>query len=143
MQTIHIRRQQCGTNHNMKVPRRAFVGLAIGSGTWDLLYRPFLGPSIQAATRPVAPPTKWTGPSPAISTMPSFFSHPSSLNLFSRRVRLQSIVYLSRFSCRVRLQSIVNYILGLVAVRLQSIFYSQLQLVVELCTFIIVDIAHF
>ena len=57
------------------MPSRAFVGEPIWGGL-RLVYLPYLGLSIRVATNPVIPPTKWTGPSPAISTIPHFLRKP-------------------------------------------------------------------
>ena len=57
------------------MPSRAFVGEPIGGGCFDL-YLPCRGFSIRVATSPTAPPTRWTGPAPATSTIPNLYKNP-------------------------------------------------------------------
>ena len=63
------------TYHSINMPRTAFVGELI-CGAFLSLYLPYLGLRMVVATRPVMPPTRCTGPAPAISTIPKLYSHP-------------------------------------------------------------------
>lgn len=59
-------------NQRKNKPTQAFSGFPIGSESVPLSYRCNLGPSMMAAARADAPPSKWTGPDPAMSTTPKF-----------------------------------------------------------------------
>ena len=59
----------------MKRPTKALVGLPIG-GAPSISHRPNRGPNIHAAIKAEAPPTRWTGPLPAMSTTPIFIRNP-------------------------------------------------------------------
>jgi len=61
----------------MNIPSTALVGELI----WGVLldppsYRPCLGLRRRVATRPVTPPTRCTGPAPAMSTTPILYNQP-------------------------------------------------------------------
>jgi hypothetical protein len=55
-----------------KRPTQALTGFPICGALAPLSYRCSLGPSIMPAARADAPPSRCTGPLPAISTQPSF-----------------------------------------------------------------------
>ena len=57
------------THHNINIPRTALVGELICGGCL-CLYLLCRGLSISVATSPVRPPTRCTGPAPAMSTTP-------------------------------------------------------------------------
>ena len=57
-------------HHNINVPRRTLVGEAMCFGGASASNRPVRGFSINVATNPLTPPTKWTAPQPAMSTAP-------------------------------------------------------------------------
>ena len=75
-------------HQSMNVPRRTFVGEAIALGGIFISNLPIRGFSIMVATRPLTPPTKCTGPQPAMSTTPILRSQP-----FSAQIQCAGNVY--------------------------------------------------